>query len=249
MQLHTFDGITVSHGVAMDVMIHAMDMETRKNPNATLDDLSWGTLLDWKAGKGKALISHADGRQQTKVFSTPHPTREGRMDWVLMLSNGDTVQLIPEEGASFTVAVGNNTISVEPGLVKRPLVSSDPRPGDTAEQLAIRKLLAEGKLGTSSKTMAHVLYGIPEDMEPSSYDGPHDPSDFMRCMRLLEEVPQARSRIDELAQVPGWDRLVPHFVELEQLYVSEQEQGTGRAPRLYERMRQLRNPSSRPLRP
>lgn len=249
MQLHTFNGVSVSQGVAMEVMIQAMEMEANKKPNATLDDLSWDALIDWKAGAGKARIFHANGHQETKDFPLSSSPGQSRLESVLVLSNGDTVHLIPDTGASFTVAVGNGTISVEPGLVKRPLVSSDPRPGDSEEQLAVRKWLAEGKLGTSSKTMAHVLYGLPEDMSPSSYDGPHDPSDFMRCLGFLEYVPQARARLAELAQTPGWESLVPNFDELEQLYITEKEQGTGRAPKLYERLRQLRRPQTRSPKP
>ena len=243
MQLHSFNGISVSQGVAMDVMIQAMNMEARANPGATLDDLSWTALIDWTAGKGQAKIIRANGEQETKSFSESRLSGRARMNSVLLLSKGDTVQLMPENGASFTVAVGNDAISVEPGLVSRPQLISDPRPTDSEEQLAVRRWLAKGNLGTSSKTMSHVLYGIPEDMDTSSYDGPHDPSDFRRCMEFIEQVPQARTRVGELAQVKGWEKIAPSFDELEALYLKETAQDTGKAPQLYSRMRALREPS------
>lgn len=48
-----------------------------------------------------------------------------------------------------------------------------------------------------------------------------------------------RNRIGEMRSVPGWAKLVDAWDELEALYLEEVPKGTGRAPKLYARMREL----------
>jgi hypothetical protein len=68
---------------------------------------------------------------------------------------------------------------------------------------------------------------------------PHDPDDFGRCYRLLKAIPEWRARLGEVADVYDvvWPELVDAWDELEALY--EQEAPSGRAPKLYQRMKQL----------
>lgn len=71
------------------------------------------------------------------------------------------------------------------------------------------------------------------------HTAPSDPSDFGRCYRLLERFPAWRSRLGEVAaRFPEWRDLVAAWDELESLYREEMASGT--APKLYERMRELR---------
>lgn len=89
--------------------------------------------------------------------------------------------------------------------------------------------------GASSKTMLKAA------IRPvKGGDIPHDPSDFGRCYRLMEAVPELRSRFDLMKL--NCPRLAPYLDEwdvLAALYRKGQESGTGKAPELYARLKKL----------
>lgn len=63
---------------------------------------------------------------------------------------------------------------------------------------------------------------------------PHDPSDFGRCLGLLEAVPEWRARISELAVLsPQWHAIVEAWEEIESLYRAEAVGGNWSAPDCY----------------
>jgi hypothetical protein len=95
--------------------------------------------------------------------------------------------------------------------------------------------LASDRTGLSSKYMAHVLTG---KTLGAKYAHPHDPSDFGRCLGLLEAVPAFRDRLSMMSAESGeWDRLVHSWYEIERLY--REELPSGRAPKCFEKMRKL----------
>ena len=95
--------------------------------------------------------------------------------------------------------------------------------------------LAGGDTGTSSMTIWSVMTGYPIERTPSV---PWDPSDFGRCHRLLAKFPGWRARMGEVAtKHPAWAGLVAAWDELTALYIEEFP--TGRAPKLYARMKEL----------
>lgn len=48
---------------------------------------------------------------------------------------------------------------------------------------------------------------------------PLDSSDFGRCLRLLDKIPEWRPRLGEMShQGPAWAALISHWDELERLY-------------------------------
>lgn len=100
--------------------------------------------------------------------------------------------------------------------------------------------LASGDTGISSKAIWTVLMGRVVDKRELWGGGvPHDPDDFGRCYRLLKVMPSWRGRLAEVAaQLPHWKNLVEVWDELTGLY--EEELPTGRCPKLYERMKDLR---------
>ncbi len=70
-------------------------------------------------------------------------------------------------------------------------------------------------------------------------DIPYDPDDFGRCHRLLERFPAWRTRLPEVAaKHKQWAKLVAAWDELTALWLSEVK--SGKAPKLWERMQQLR---------
>jgi hypothetical protein len=98
--------------------------------------------------------------------------------------------------------------------------------------------------GISSKAIWAQMVGAPHDpVWGAGY--PHDPSDFGRCYRLLERIPEWKGRMHEMAQYgPVWPGLIAAWDELTALWEEEIGPGPGRyygksAPRLYARMTEI----------
>jgi hypothetical protein len=83
-----------------------------------------------------------------------------------------------------------------------------------------------------NQTQYHENMWFPEDSRT-----PADPSDFGRCYRLVAGFGW-RDRLSEMRSVhPLWTVVVDHWDELAKLY--EEELPSGRAPRLFRRMKEL----------
>lgn len=94
--------------------------------------------------------------------------------------------------------------------------------------------IASDDTGISSKT----IWAVMMNAEIDYAHVPWDPADFGRCYRLLEAVPEWKPRLGEVAKkYPAWTGLVENWPELEALYLEELP--TGKAPKLYQRMKQL----------
>jgi hypothetical protein len=88
--------------------------------------------------------------------------------------------------------------------------------------------------GTSSKT----IWSVFQKVTPDYASPPSDPSDFGRCYRLLQLIPEWRPMLTHVSQeYKEWIALVEHWDELTALY--EQELPGGTCPKLYARMRTL----------
>jgi len=97
--------------------------------------------------------------------------------------------------------------------------------------------LSSDRVGSSSLWMAKTLTGYWRG-KPAQYAYPHDPSDFNRCLGLLDACPELRERLPEMAATgPEWAALVAHWDELEALF--REEAPTGQCPRLWARMQEL----------
>jgi len=100
--------------------------------------------------------------------------------------------------------------------------------------------------GISSATIAHVLGGGPL-LDPFRADAPYDPSDFERCRRVVDIFPGWRERLGEVAdRYPIWRGIVDAWDELVALL--DEERPSGRAPKLYARIKQLRADAEEPRR-
>jgi len=109
-----------------------------------------------------------------------------------------------------------------------------------------------GDRGLSSEAIVQRLTGVHlSGRSWSGKDHPADPSDFRRCELLLRQVPLARLAFPAMRDVsPTWARFVDAWGEL--VALGEEEcpgvfdgAACGRpAPRLYERMQDLRFPPS-----
>jgi hypothetical protein len=96
--------------------------------------------------------------------------------------------------------------------------------------------LAMGERGISSETIVGHLTGV----HFARHQGePLDPSDFRRCEMLLRAVPLARLEFAAMKTAsPVWARLVDAWDEL--VVLLDEESHLGHAPRLYQRMKELR---------
>lgn len=108
----------------------------------------------------------------------------------------------------------------------------------TEIQQAMRWLL-NGKTGMSSECiMATILNNGPVGGDYKACFHPLDPSDFNRCVGLLNNVPSFRSKLEIMKLVSKqWAILVDHWDELETLLNEEIPQRS--APKTYARMKDL----------
>jgi len=102
--------------------------------------------------------------------------------------------------------------------------------------------------GQSSKYMLWKLSPSPlryqcgrgDFSDPTYQTYPLDPSDFGRCVGLLDAAPELRDSLPKMAECePVWAALVAAWSELESLY--REESPSGNAPKLYARMKSIIN--------
>lgn len=81
--------------------------------------------------------------------------------------------------------------------------------------------LTNGFVGMSSKTMCNFFLGNKD----FKINYPHDPDDFSRCYKLLETVPEWKSRIPELGVLsPQWKNLSENWDKLTEMYERNQRE-------------------------
>jgi hypothetical protein len=111
----------------------------------------------------------------------------------------------------------------------------------TIEKRALIWISREDK-GISSETIWVVMM-LGEDAKQSWCSVPWDPSDFGRCHRLLEYIPEWRERLHEVAELfPAWGPLVAHWDEMTRLYLRDEP--TGESRELYNLMKMLTRPEA-----
>lgn len=99
------------------------------------------------------------------------------------------------------------------------------------------KWIANGERGLSSETIVAKLAGI--DLTQGRGSEPYDPSDFRRCLLLLEAVSELNPEMWRMKKVSEyWRLLIENWDELEKMYHEEKHNGT--APKLYAKMVKLR---------
>ena len=81
--------------------------------------------------------------------------------------------------------------------------------------------LANGETGISSKNIAFIV-GFKIVPNNDSYFAPSDPSDFNRCLLLLNEVPELRKDLHELGDYSKhWKRIVDRWDDVEKSFLDE----------------------------
>lgn len=241
MEFLTFNGKKCTSGISMDAMVKLFSKTAKElGKNATLDDLPGKMILVWAASAGAGTLEvTVDGKTETTAFAAAkkdHPP--------FFLPGNCTVRLAPDAGAPTVLAISPQGDVAQAQGDTPPPAPHAPRATDTAEQAAARHWLFTGNTGRSSRTMAHFLTGVPEQLRDADISHPLDPSDFLRCLEFLEVVPEAKNRLADMSAVsPAWAALVPVWPELEALHQEEKNQK--KAPKLYARMQTVLYPQGR----
>lgn len=111
---------------------------------------------------------------------------------------------------------------------------------DIQLQADLLKWMLAGDTGVSSETIVRIAVGV-KPAKGDYFDAPYDPSDFGRCYRLLKQFPELKKKMHVVAKkCKAFAPLVAHWDELTALWEEESNNGTGRAPKLYARMKELR---------
>lgn len=107
----------------------------------------------------------------------------------------------------------------------------------------LSRWLSSDDTGMSSLFLASKL--APEQVSEQEYAIPHDPSDFGRCIKLLEAEPALRDRLAIMRSVSNqWSQLVERWDEIERLLCEEApdwSNGNGRAPKTYALIQEIVN--------
>jgi len=96
--------------------------------------------------------------------------------------------------------------------------------------------------GISSKTIWAVMMGAITGREHwGAFDIPHDPDDFGRCYRLLQHIPEWRSRLNEVVEIfPIWGPMVREWDKLTLMYIGNLPRGREYNDEMYKFMSTLR---------
>ena len=98
----------------------------------------------------------------------------------------------------------------------------------------------DGERGLSSESIARHLTGRPV----SRYNYPYDPSDFIRCEKLLDMVPTLRAEMRYMAELgPVWAALAARWEEIRATLATERAdpRSQGKAPKTYALIQECRN--------
>lgn len=91
----------------------------------------------------------------------------------------------------------------------------------TMEQRLTRWALS-GDTGVSSETLACAVLGLPDTSRRFGFDVPYDFSDFGRCYRLVQLVPEILTMWDKVrAACPAWGPIIDHWDELVARYEAD----------------------------
>ncbi len=98
-----------------------------------------------------------------------------------------------------------------------------------------------GNVGVSSATMASIALGLDKPFYGSHFGAPHDPSDMLRCMKLLEAIPEIRDHFPAIAnRVPTFKGIIEQWDALVEVMNRECVGERWRAPDAYKLIKKLR---------
>jgi hypothetical protein len=130
-------------------------------------------------------------------------------------------------GATFAIGLPDDLAAlkekIKPGIIKA-ATSNLKLPPYNGVQLSEAALvwLAAGERGMSSNAMFKRLTGFNACEHGCSTSHPCDPSDLLRCMKLLEQCPELAPLLPNMRDVsPEWSRLVESWSEITETMLKE----------------------------
>ncbi|CAH3352570.1 hypothetical protein AI2602V1_3539 [Citrobacter freundii] len=107
--------------------------------------------------------------------------------------------------------------------------------------MKVLKWQTTGNVGVSSATMASIALGLEKPFYGSGFGAPRDPSDMLRCMKLLEAIPEIRDHFPTIAKrVPAFKGIIEQWDELVEVMNWECVGDNWRAPDAYNLIKKLR---------
>ena len=159
------------------------------------------------------------------------------IDWVVVSSKPGEIAFCKRCGKGLNFQLPQRCEIVEAALNAFTKIHSECQPGNgwSESVKSPYEWLMGRDTGISSRTIYAAITGCPTE----DYDIPHDPDDFGRCYRLLELFPNWKAELHKVAErFPKWKPFIAAWDELTALY--EEEAPSGRAPKLFDRMQELR---------
>jgi len=99
--------------------------------------------------------------------------------------------------------------------------------------------LANGQVGLSSKCMAMCAAGVSYKYKYT----PSDPSDFNRCLLLVQQIPEVENEFNRIARVSDkWKVVIDNWQLLKSTFIDEvgfNWSNGDRAPKTYKLMKKL----------
>lgn len=214
MELFNLTDQGLKTGAPMQAMIKGMNALSKKNPEATMEDIP-GPGLHWsnRVGPGEIRIEKPGVDNIESIAITGK-----EKDHFVWLPSACVVRLIPQNHPENAWSLGvraNGSCEILPGqdAAVSPLPPQAPAQAKAGTTEAL-KWLSEGELGTSSLTLCYYTMGVPDEIDYESH--PLDVDDFNRCVLFLEQVPQARQELFRMeGKSPQWSALVRNWDHLE----------------------------------
>lgn len=124
-------------------------------------------------------------------------------------------------GANFAIGLRDDLEKLRAALAAGAEAREAKKPANKELSPAAVKWLASGERGISSETLFQFTTGVAV-LDDSAPCHPWDPSDFRRCLLLLDQCPELRTELDRMRAVsPTWNALVERWAELEALLTEE----------------------------
>ena len=99
----------------------------------------------------------------------------------------------------------------------------------TQIQSDVLKWLANGNVGISSKTIACAMAEVDSKIQ----DIPSDPSDFMRCLKMLDACPSIKNLDKVKERIPAYAPIIDNWNTIVDLLEADKEIDDSRAPTCY----------------
>ncbi len=96
----------------------------------------------------------------------------------------------------------------------------------------VLRWMANEDIGVSSKTIAATI----AEVDCSHVDVPHDPSDFMRCLKMLDACPSIKNLSKVKEVYPFYAPIINNWNEMVDLLEKDKKEYSGRSPTLYKYM-------------